>query len=81
MTEEKISRLNFNIDAESKNSSARACTFTTLHNTVQTPVFMPVATLAVLRSQDTSSVEDLGYPVLLANTYHLLLRPGTRCFQ
>ncbi len=81
MTEEKISRLNFNIDAESKNSSARACTFTTLHNTVQTPVFMPVATLAVLRSQDTSSVEDLGYPVLLANTYHLLLRPGTDVFS
>jgi queuine tRNA-ribosyltransferase len=42
---------------------------------------MPVATLAVLRSQDTSAVHDLGFPVLLANTYHLLLRPGTEVFR
>ncbi len=74
-------RLNFQIEAEADNSSARACTLTTLHNTVQTPVFMPVATLAVLRDQDTSSVEALGFPVLLANTYHLILRPGTEVFE
>ncbi|MBU3914994.1 tRNA guanosine(34) transglycosylase Tgt, partial [bacterium] len=81
MTVENISLLKFNVEAESENSSARACTFTTLHNTVQTPVFMPVATLAVLRTQDTTSVEKLGFPVLLANTYHLLLRPGTAVFS
>ncbi|PKL15404.1 MAG: tRNA guanosine(34) transglycosylase Tgt, partial [Spirochaetae bacterium HGW-Spirochaetae-5] len=74
-------RLGFTVEAEAENSAARASTFTTLHNTVQTPVFMPVATLAVLRSQDTTAVEDLGFPVLLANTYHLLLRPGTDVFQ
>lgn len=81
MNIENISRLKFRVEAEGENSSARACTFTTLHNTVQTPVFMPVATLAVLRSQDTSDVEELGFPVLLANTYHLLLRPGTDVFM
>ena len=81
MTVENITRLNFKVEAESQNSSARACTFNTLHNTVQTPVFMPVATLAVLRSQDTTDVEELGFPVLLANTYHLLLRPGTDVFH
>ncbi len=81
MTIENISLFKFSVEAESENSSARACTFTTLHNTVQTPVFMPVATLAVLRSQDTTSVEELGFPVLLANTYHLLLRPGTDVFS
>lgn len=80
MTIENSSRLKFEIESEDKNSSARACTFTTLHNMVQTPVFMPVATLAVLRSQDTTAVEELGFPVLLANTYHLLLRPGTDVF-
>jgi len=74
-------RLNFTIDGTTENSSARACTFTTLHNTVQTPVFMPVATMAVLRDQDTTDVEDLGFPVLLANTYHLILRPGTDVFN
>lgn len=81
MISAKTRRLKFEVEAEAKNTSARACTFTTLHNTVQTPVFMPVATLAVLRSQDTAAVEELGYPVLLANTYHLLLRPGTDVFS
>ncbi len=80
MTSDNSGRLKFKVESVDKNCSARACTFTTLHNTVQTPVFMPVATLAVLRSQDTSSVEELGFPVLLANTYHLLLRPGTGVF-
>ncbi len=65
------------IEAEAENSSARACTFTTLHNRVETPVFMPVATLAVLRDQNTSAVNEMGFPVLLANTYHLVIRPGT----
>lgn len=74
-------RLDFNIDSLCPGTAARACTFRTLHNEVRTPVFMPVATLAVLRSQNTGSVEALGFPVLLANTYHLLLRPGTGVFQ
>jgi queuine tRNA-ribosyltransferase len=42
---------------------------------------MPVATFAVLRTQDTALVEAVGFPVLLANTYHLLLRPGTDVFR
>ena len=75
------SRLNFAVDSLSPGTSARACTFRTLHNEVTTPVFMPVATLAVLRSQDTEAVEALGFPVLLANTYHLLLRPGPEVFR
>lgn len=75
------SRLDFKLDSLSQGTAARACTFRTLHNEVATPVFMPVATLAVLRSQDTESVAALGFPVLLANTYHLLLRPGTEVFR
>jgi len=74
-------RLKFTIDAEADNSSARACTFTTLHNTVQTPVFMPVATFASLRNQTLDIPREIGYTVLLANTYHLLLRPGTEVFR
>ncbi|HOP64036.1 MAG TPA: tRNA guanosine(34) transglycosylase Tgt [Spirochaetota bacterium] len=74
-------RLNFRVEAESERSKARACRFSTLHNEVETPVFMPVATRAVLRTQDTAAVDDLGFPVLLANTYHLLLRPGTEVFK
>jgi queuine tRNA-ribosyltransferase len=75
------SRLNFTIDALATDSSARACTFTTLHNTVQTPVFMPVATFASLRTQTLDIPKEIGFPVLLANTYHLLLRPGTEVFK
>ena len=74
-------RLGFNVEAKAESSRARACSFSTLHNQVQTPVFMPVATVAALRSQNTDLVEALDFPVLLANTYHLLLRPGTDVFQ
>ncbi len=75
------SRLEITIDAEAENSSARACTFTTLHNIVQTPVFMPVATFASLRNQTLGTAKEIGFPVLLSNTYHLLLRPGTEVFK
>lgn len=74
-------RLNFSVDAQAHDSSARACTFTTHHNTVQTPVFMPVATFASLRTQTLDTACNIGFPVLLANTYHLLLRPGTTVFE
>ncbi len=70
------SRLKFKITAKDKKSSARACTFNTLHNEVNTPLFMPVATVGAIRSQDTILVESLGFPVLLTNTYHLMIRPG-----
>lgn len=75
------SRLKLTVDANAEHSSARACTFTTLHNTVQTPVFMPVATFASLRTQTLDTPKEIGFPVLLANTYHLLLRPGTEVFK
>jgi queuine tRNA-ribosyltransferase len=75
------SRLKFTVDATAESSSARACTLQTLHNTVQTPVFMPVATFASLRTQDLDTAREIGFPVLLANTYHLLLRPGTDVFE
>ena len=55
---------------------ARALELITRHGVVQTPVFMPVATQAALRSVELTVAESLEYPVLLANTYHLLIRPG-----
>ncbi len=76
-----MSQLIFNIDGRVPECKARACTFKTLHSTVKTPVFMPVATVAALRSQNTADVAGLGFPVLLANTYHLLLRPGMDVFR
>lgn len=75
------SRLNFQLEATASGSRARATRFRTLHNEVQTPVFMPVGTHATVKAQLTQSLEDAGSQILLANTYHLLLRPGPRVFE
>ena len=75
------SRLDFRLDAQATNSGARAATFRTLHNEVQTPLFMPVGTQATVKAQLTRTLEEAGSQILLANTYHLLLRPGAEVFR
>jgi queuine tRNA-ribosyltransferase len=75
------SRLNFRLEAQATGSRARAATFRTLHNEVQTPLFMPVGTHATVKSQLPQTLEDAGSQILLANTYHLLLRPGPEVFR
>jgi len=75
------SRLDFRLEAEASDSQARAATFRTLHGEVQTPVFMPVGTRAAVRTQPPQMLADSGTQVLLANTYHLLLRPGAEVFR
>jgi queuine tRNA-ribosyltransferase len=74
-------RLVFKLEATASGSSARAARFTTRHNEVLTPTFMPVGTHAVVRSQRREDLLASGAQVLLANTYHLLLRPGIEIFQ
>src|SRR4051795_13662760 len=64
----------FNIQAES--SSARAGRLLTPHGEVETPVFMPVGTLASVKGISQDLLEELGVQILLGNTYHLYLRPG-----
>lgn len=71
-----MSRLNFKLEATAPGSRARAATFTTLHGKVETPIFMPVGTQATVKNQTVESLKTAGSNVLLANTYHLLLRPG-----
>jgi len=68
--------LNFTLERESSGSKARAATFQTLHGEVKTPIFMPVGTQATVKGQTVESLKATGARVLLANTYHLLLRPG-----
>ncbi|HEX5176375.1 MAG TPA: tRNA guanosine(34) transglycosylase Tgt [Chthoniobacteraceae bacterium] len=75
------SRLNFQLEAQAADSRARAATFCTLHNEVQTPLFMPVGTQATVKAQLTRTLEEAGSQILLANTYHLLLRPGAEVFR
>src|SRR3978361_1142824 len=76
-----MNRLNFRVDAVAPDSKARAATFRTLHNEVQTPLFMPVGTHATVKAQLPQTLEDAGSQILLANTYHLLLRPGPEVFR
>jgi len=76
-----MSRLNFTLENTAPGSKARAATFTTLHGEVKTPVFMPVGTQATVKGQTVETLKTNGSSVLLANTYHLLLRPGPEVFR
>ena len=76
-----MSRLDFKLEAVAAGSRARAARFRTQHNEVLTPTFMPVGTHAAVRSQRREDLLESGAQVLLANTYHLLLRPGVAMFE
>jgi queuine tRNA-ribosyltransferase len=56
--------------------AARAGTLSTPHGTVATPAFMPVGTRAAVKAVDTDDLRAAGARIILANTYHLMLRPG-----
>src|SRR5439155_17862283 len=56
--------------------AARRGELVTHHGTIQTPVFMPVGTLASVKSLTTDQLQQLGPEIILNNTYHLMLRPG-----
>jgi queuine tRNA-ribosyltransferase len=76
-----MSRLNFLVAATACGSGARAGEFETRHGKVATPVFMPVGTQATVKSQSVETLRESGSTVLLANTYHLMLRPGAEVFR
>ncbi len=76
-----MSRLKFVVEREATGSKARAARFQTLHGEVQTPVFMPVGTQATVKGLTVDALRTVGSRVLLANTYHLLLRPGPDVFR
>lgn len=76
-----LSRLDFQLQARATGSRARAATFRTLHGLIQTPLFMPVGTQATVKAQTPQSLAASGSQILLANTYHLLLRPGPEVFE
>ncbi|MEY2855165.1 MAG: Queuine tRNA-ribosyltransferase [Pseudomonadota bacterium] len=76
-----MTRLQFQLEATAPGSRARAARFRTAHNEVLTPTFMPVGTHASVRGQRREDLLESGAQVLLANTYHLLLRPGPALFE
>lgn len=72
-----MSLFTFTIEAECPESWARAGTFHTPHGTIQTPIFMPVGTQATVKSVSPEELRSVGAQIILANTYHLMLRPGS----
>lgn len=70
--------MKFEIQKTDSNSKARAGEITTDHGVIQTPIFMPVGTVASVKSvHQKELVEDIKAQIILGNTYHLYLRPGT----
>ncbi len=71
--------MQFNLDAT--DGKARASTIVTAHSTIQTPVFMPVGTQATVKTLDANDMLTLGAKIILGNTYHLYLRPGSALIE
>ena len=71
--------MEFQINA--KDGAARAGVIKTAHSQILTPVFMPVGTCGVVKSLDTDDINTLGAKIILANTYHMYLRPGSEVMK
>jgi queuine tRNA-ribosyltransferase len=68
--------LNFTLDAQDTHTQARAGRLQTAYGEVRTPAFMPVGTQGAVKTLAPDEVRQAGADILLANTYHLYLRPG-----
>jgi len=66
----------FTLHTRSTECAARRGEVRTLHGTFQTPIFMPVGTQATVKAVTPENLVELGAEIILANTYHLFLRPG-----
>lgn len=71
----------FEFKIMAQRGAARAGELTTPHGIIKTPVFMPVGTGGSVKSLDTADLEGINAQVILGNTYHLWLRPGTRAIS
>ena len=71
-----MSRPLLTVEVEGRDGTARATTLRTPRGSIATPCFMPVGTRGAIRHLASDDVESLGAQVILANTYHLMLRPG-----
>jgi queuine tRNA-ribosyltransferase len=67
-------RLGFEIGA--RDGAARAGTIHTAHGPIETPAFIPLATKGTVRGLESHEVAELGYQLILGNTYHLFVSPG-----
>lgn len=75
----KLNKFEFKLKASS--GKARAGVMKTPHGDVKTPVFMTVGTKASVKSLDGEDLDEVGAPIILANNYHLYLRPGLKVIK
>lgn len=74
--------MNFKVQSTDNNSKARAGLITTDHGEIQTPIFMPVGTLGSVKGVHMHELkDDIHAQIILGNTYHLYLRPGTEVLR
>ena len=74
--------MKFNLINKDLQSSARAAEIITGHGVIETPIFMPVGTVASVKSVHQRELKnDINTDIILGNTYHLYLRPGTEIIQ
>jgi queuine tRNA-ribosyltransferase len=69
--------MSFTLSKSSENSRARLGSLETFHGNIPTPIFMPVGTAASVKAVSPRDLQEMGAKIILANTYHLHLRPGT----
>ncbi len=70
-----------NFTVEHNDGAARAGRIQTSHGVIETPIFMPVGTQGTVKAVEPRELEELGAQIILGNTYHLYLRPGTEILR
>ncbi|BCG47532.1 Queuine tRNA-ribosyltransferase [Citrifermentans bremense] len=71
-----MAAISFELIKKDPGSLARLGSLTTTHGSIQTPIFMPVGTQATVKAMTPEELVEVGSQIILANTYHLYLRPG-----
>ena len=71
----------FELLKTAKDSKARLGKITTNHGEIETPIFMPVGTRATVKTMTPDELKEIGSQIILSNTYHLFLRPGTEIIE
>ncbi len=70
--------LTYQLLHKEKNTAARTGKISTPHGEIETPIFMPVGTQATVKAMTPEELKEMGSQIILSNTYHLYLRPGSK---
>lgn len=76
-----LNKIGLEFALHNQDGNARRGSLKTFHSTIETPVFMPVGTAATVKAVFPESLIDMDYRIILANTYHLMVGPGSDLIQ